>query len=383
MEKKRGTKSGCRIMASGAALLAGFVLLGTPLGAADSIAIASVERAARTGSPVLAAARERARSVLVAAEAAGLRGDPELGLWVRNILPEVTHSADRPVGVEVEIIQPVRWPGKRGALEAIAAAATHAALYDVTVVELQLVGDLRKAFAELYAADREQRTLADAHELLELLRATANARYGVTEGEALTVLEAELAQDEHDQEIDLVFSRFQAARAQVAGLAGVTPESLPLRVAELPEPVFTVREGPMPFDSQAPTVQAAALRLATAQRRLEAGRLELKPDFRAGGGVAWPEGANPELVFRFGMELPFLRHRRLGPEVAAMEASVAAAQADIAAAEFAGRAEATRLGAERDRLERSIARLAGAIVPRSSVALDAARVGFLNDEVLF
>ena len=52
-------------------------------------------------------------------------------------------------------------------------------------------------------------------------------------------------------------------------------------------------------------------------------------------------------------------------------------------AEVAGRAEAVRLGAERDRLERSLARLAGAIVPRTSVALDAARIGFLNDEVPF
>ena len=47
--------------------------------------------------------------------------------------------------------------------------------------------------------------------------------------------------------------------------------------------------------------------------------------------------------------------------------------ADIGvAADVAGRAAAVRLGAERDRLEHSLARLAGAIIPRTSAALDAA-----------
>ena len=83
------------------------------------------------------------------------------------------------------------------------------------------------------------------------------------------------------------------------------------------------------------------------------------------------------------MELPFFRQRRLGPQVSAMESAVAAARAEVAAAQVAGRAEAVRLGAERDRLERSLARLAGAIVPRTSAALDAARIGFLNGDVTF
>lgn len=351
--------------------------------AADSIDVAELERAARLGSPVLQAARAKAQEALVLAEAAGVRGDPQLALWVRNALPDFTGTSERPLAVEVEVVQPVRWPGKRGALEAVAAAETEAALVEVVVAEQKLVGEVRRTFADLYAADREQRTLAEAHELLELLHATASSRFATTQGDALAVLEAEIAQDEHDQNLDVVFSRFQAARARLAALAGVAAETLPLRLGELPEPVFAVREGPLPFDERAPAVQAAKLRLAAAESRLEAGRLGLKPDFGVGGGLLWPEGGNPELTFRFGMDLPFLRHRRLGPQVSAMESAVAAARADLAAADVAGRAEAVRLGAERDRLERSLARLAGAIVPRTSAALDAARIGFLNGDVTF
>lgn len=371
------------IQSIGGMVLAGASLVSPPASPAEAIEIAALEHAARAGSPVLAAARARAQGALALAEAAGLRGDPELALWMRNAFPDLTGSANRPVAVEIEIVQPVRWPGKRGAALELAAAETRAALYEVEAAEHRLVGELRRTFGELYGADREQRALAESHELLELLHATARARFSDAQEGALPVLESELAQNEHDQLLDRVFSRFQAARAKLAGLSGVFPEVLPLLVGELPRPVFPVREGPLPFGAEAPTVRTAALRLEVEMRRLEAFRLGVKPDFGVGGGFLWPEGDNPELTLRFGMELPFLRRQRLGPQVTAMESAVAAARADLAAAEVAGRAEAARLGAERDRLERSIARLAGSIVPRTSVALDLARSGFLNGEVAF
>lgn len=363
--------------------LVGLALAARALHGADSIEVGELVRAARGGSPVLEAARERARERLALAEAAGVRGDPELELWVRNALPGLTHTSERPLAVEVEVVQPVRWPGKRDALVAAVAAATAAALAEVALAEQRLVGEVRRTFAGIYAADREQRILAEAHELLDLLYATASTRFGSAQGDALAVLAAELAQDEHDQTLDVVFSRFQAARARLAELAGVGAESLPLTVGALPSPVFAVREGPLPFDDRAPSVQVASLRLSAAERRLEAARLGLKPDFGVGGGLLWPEGANPELTLKLGMELPFLRHRRWGPQVAASEMAVAAARADLVAAQVAGRAEAVRLGAERDRLERSLLRLAEAIVPRSAAAFEAARIGYINGEVTF
>lgn len=383
METSRGNRSAQRRVPIGVAALVGLTVVSGIARGADSIDVAALERAARSGSPVLLAARERAREQLALAEAAGVRGDPELDLWVRNVLPGITRTSESPRAVEIEVVQPVRWPGKRDALVAAAAAETAAALAEVALAEQRLVGEVRRTFAGLYAFDREQRILAEAHELLDLLYATASSRFGSAQGDALAVLAAELAQNEHDQTLDVVFSRFQAARARLAELAGIAAESLPLTVGSLPSPVFTVREGPLPFDDRAPSVQVATLRLAAAERRLDAARLGLKPDFGVGGGLLWPEGANPELTLKLGMELPFLRHRRWGPQVAASELAVSAARADLAAAQVAGRAEAVRLGAERDRLERSLSRLAEAIVPRSAAAFEAARIGYINGDVTF
>ena len=67
-----------------------------------------------------------------------------------------------------------------------------------------------------------------------------------------------------------------------------------------------------------------------------------------------------------------------------MKTRISAALAFFALAlPLAGQAAAVRLGAERDRLDRSLIRLAEAIVPRTSAALDAGRIGFINGDVTF
>ncbi|MEO8274832.1 MAG: TolC family protein [Thermoanaerobaculia bacterium] len=350
---------------------------------AERIEIAALESKARAGSPQLLAARDRASAASALAEAAGVRGDPGLELWVRNALPTLARNVDRPLAVEVEVVQPVRWPGKRGALAALAAAEAKAALFEVDLAEQSVVAEVRKNFAELYSADHEQRVLAEAHDLLELIESTARVRFGAAQESSLPVLEAELASNEHDQSLDLVFSRFLARRAKLAELIGVVPDALPLLVGELPQPGFVNIEGPIPLGATVPKVTAARLRLEIAQRRMEGAALGLKPDFGVGGGFLWPEGGNPELSLKLGVELPFFRRKRLGPAVRAAEGEVAAARAELAGAEAQSRSESVRLGAERDRLERRLARLSGAIVPRTSVALDAARVGFLDGSVEF
>ena len=146
----------------------------------------------------------------------------------------------------------------------------------------------------LGAADREQRSLAEAHELLELLTAIAQSRFGAARDGALAVLESELAIDEHDLEVDKVFARFLGERARLAALAG-------LRVAEPAAPrrhaagagLSRVLEGPLPIDPEAPRIAVSRLEERVAERRLELAKLGLRPDFRLGGGFSWPDGDDP------------------------------------------------------------------------------------------
>ena len=343
----------------------------------------AASRAALESSPLVTEAEARRDAALALAEGAGVAGDPMLELWARNLLPELTDRADTTAALEVEIVQPVRYPGKREAVRALAAAELGIAQAELDQIRRGIVAQVRRAFAALGAADREQRSLGEAHELLELLSATARARFATGQEGALAVLEAELALDEHDLLLDKVFAGFVAERARLAALAGARAETLPLLVGARPEPDFPVVEGPLPIDEEAPRFVTARRRIAAAERRVELARLDRKPDFGLGGGFFWPEGGDPALMAKVGVELPFFRRRRAEPRIRAAEAEVAAERAALEALELEARAEAVRWGAERDRLERALARLAGAVIPRTSVALDAARAAFLEGRLPF
>ena len=350
---------------------------------AQTLELADLERSALERSPELARAAARVEAARARAEGAAAPGDPTLEVWARNVLPELTDREETASAVEVEIVQPVRYPGKRQAAEASAAGEVAAAEAGLLAARTEILFQVRAAFADLVAADREQRTLGDSHDLLDLMVATARSRFGTTQEPALAVLEAELAIDEHDLTLEEAFSRFLAMRARVASLAGLDPKSVPLLVGALPAVSFPVAEGPLPYDGESPRLRAFRARVEAAERRVEAAKLDLKPDFGVGGGFHWPEGDNPALTAKVGVDLPFFRKRRMGPRLHAAEAELSEARAALAGEEIAVKYDSTRLGAERDRYERTMKRLAGSVVPRSSAALDAARIAFLNEQIPF
>ncbi len=345
----------------------------------EALDVAALERRALAGSPRLAAAEARWTAARAAAEGAGALDDPSLQFWLRNALPGLV--SDKTAKFEVEAIQPLPFPGKRQARRDLAAAEAAAAGAALVEARADLVAELRRTFAELSAADREERLLAEAHELFELLEATVTTRLSAGQQSTLDVLQVQLALSRHDQMIDTVFARFQSARARLAELAGTRADALPLAVGELPVPDFPVAEGAFPIAvEEAPGVRRAALELAAAERRERLAELDLRPDFGAGGGTEWAEGAGAALTLRFGVELPLFRAARVRPRIAAATAQVSAARADLEAERLAVDAESVRIGAERDRLTTTLQRLTESLLPRASAALDAARVAFLNGQ---
>lgn len=359
-----------------------FAALGGAELVAQSIELAELERSALESSPILAEAVARRDAARALVEGSTVAGDPTLELWARNVLPELTDRADTRSAIEVEIVQPVRFPGKRDAARNLANAVLEVAEAELAGTRRKLIAAIRRSFAALGAADREQRSLAESHELLELLSATALARFGSGQEGALAVLEAELAIDEHDLELDRVYSSFLAERARLAALAGAWAETLPLLVGARPEPL-PLAEGALPIDPEAPRFVVAERRIAVAERQLELARLDRRPNFGLGGGFLWPDGEAPVLTAKVGVDLPLFRRRRVEPKIHAAEANLAAERAAASALGLAANADAARWGAERDRLERALSRLTGAVIPRTSAALDAARAAFLEGQLPF
>ena len=114
-----------------------------------------------------------------------------------------------------------------------------------------------------------------------------------------------------------------------------------------------------------------------ADRRVELARLELKPNFSAGAGIASRGGLDPVVLGNFGVELPLWRRQKQLPMLRAAEQELEAARHERGDAEAMARAEAARLLADWTNAEEQLRRYRDGILPQTSAALDAARASYL------
>jgi outer membrane protein TolC len=341
--------------------------------------LAALLERALADSPDLAAARARLEAARSAARGAGALEDPTLGVEARWILPAGERD---PLEGLLTIDQPLPGRGRRAAARAVAAAAVARAEIEVGRLEQRLLADVRVAFAEIYALDREIRALSEAHELLDLMVATASALYGSGEGSIGDAIEPQAELSLHDLELEAAEARMRAAGARLSARIGSgSPEAWP-RVSGLPAVVL-----PKIDPATAAPVALPAV-VATADERVAAARLEAARAARAvpwsvGAGTIWMDGRDPNLVARLGVGLPVFRKSRAEPAIAAAQAALEAARADRRARELEARAELAARLAEGRRLEKAIRRYAEGLLPQRTVLLDAARVELLSGRGAF
>ncbi len=341
---------------------------------AQTPALAELERQALAHSPVLAAARAELGAARAAASAAGAFDDPMLEVDARNLVP----AGDRePAEAMVVLAQPLPGRGQRAAARALAAAEVALGEAELGRAEQQLLRDVRRDWAELYAITRELDAMTDAHEVLDLLVTTSASRFATGQGGLVAPLLAQLEQSRHDIELEAADARLRATSARLAARVGAAGDQGFPRVTLLPEVVLP-RIDPASAAPFALEAVVAERRVALAERRAEAIEAGLAPGFTVGGGLLLMDGRDPNLVARFGVELPFFRARRERPRLEAAELELAAARERRRAAELDARAELARWLADGRRLETVRRRYQEAVLPQVSAALDAARTELLN-----
>lgn len=279
--------------------------------------------------------------------------------------------------IGAEVRQPLPYPGKRAARRDAARAEAAAREADVEVLRRQLVRDVRAAYARLYALDREIDSLAPGREMLDLLAATAAARYGAGQAEQEAVVKARLLTLRlGEQDDDL-----KAERRRVAAVLGrLLDRDAPLDLAPvtaLPPPAFP--PGPWEERALAASAEVAARRAETeaAAKRADVARRERKPDFSAAAGAAYRGSLDPVVTLRFGIELPFWRREKQEPMVHAAERALEEARAGERVAEAAVRESVRALAATRAQAEAQLVRYREGILPLASAALSAARSDYL------
>lgn len=332
-----------------------------------------VESLALANSPSLAAARAELAARRAAAGAAGVLDDPRLELDARNFLPAGEHD---PAEAMIVLEQPLPGHGQRRAERDLAAAEIGLAEVEAGGAEQRLLRDVRLAWAEIYALSRELEAMSEAHELLDLLVASASTLYGAGQAGLGAPLMAQLELSRHDLDVEAADAKLTAAAARLAALAGGGPSGAIPRVTALPEVVLPKVDpaAAAPFSLDA---MIAHRRVLLAESRLAALEAGLSPGFTVGGGLLVMDGADPNLVARVGVELPFFRARREKPRIEAARLEVEALLARRHETELGARAELARWLAEGRRLETVRRRYREAVLPQGSAALDAARAELL------
>lgn len=276
-----------------------------------------------------------------------------------------------------EVRQDLLYPGKRHARREAANAEATTRGMELEQLQREVAAQVRTLYARVYALDNERGALVAARELLELLAATAGARYAAGESEQEAVIKAQLQVSRVGERLDDLAAERQALVSALNRLLDRAGDAALGEVEALPP----VPEASHPWvelaEANAPAVAAKEAAVRAAERRLEAARLELKPNLMAGAGIGLRGQFDPAVTLSFGVEWPLWKKEKQTPMVRAAEQDLVAASEELRDAKAAARSEAAKLAAELRRAESQIVRYRQAIVPQSSAAVDAARSSYL------
>ena len=340
----------------------------------DELVAAALER-----SPALTSLRARLQAAREMVAPAGALPDLMTSISLQDAsFPKWTVGSEEMSMVSVEVQQDLLYPGKRDARREAARAEVMTRDREMQQLQRRLASQVRSIYGRVYALDSEKRALDSARQLLDLLQATSASRYSVGETEQEPVIKAQLEISRLDERLDDLTARrrtLAAALNRLLDRAGDTPLG---EVQALPP--IAAPTGPWEDAAEGNSAEIAVrqAQVQTAERRLAAAKVELKPNLFAASAVGI-RGSLPLVVtFNFGVEWPAWKKDKQTPLVRAAEREVEAAKAELRDEQASVRAEAARLRAEWDQAERQLLRYQQAILPQTSAAMDAARVAYLN-----
>jgi len=336
-----------------------------------------VSEALRT-APSLAVLRARLAGAREMVAPAGALPDPTVELVLQDMgFPKWTVGVQEMSMIGPMVRQDLLYPGKRQARREAANAEATTRGMELEQLQREVAAQVRTLYARVYALDNERRALVAARELLELLAATAGARYAAGESEQEAVIKAQLQVSRVGERLDDLVAERQALVSALNRLLDRAGDAALGEVEALPPVPEASHAWVELAEANAPAVAAKEAAVRAAERRLEAARLELKPNLMAGAGIGLRGQFDPAVTLSFGVEWPVWKKEKQTPMVRAAEQDLVAASEELRDAKAAARAEAAKLAAELRRAESQIVRYRQAIVPQTSAAVDAARSSYL------
>jgi outer membrane protein TolC len=328
-------------------------------------------------NPGLAAARQ-------AWEAAEARAPQERALdnpmVSYGLAPLSVASSDVPFGQEIEVRQPLSWPGRRTARGAQAEAEAEVALQDSRELLLELTDEASRMYDDWYLVHRALEVNDQHRQLLETFREVAAARYSAGLAPQQDPIQAEVEAAKLLQEREDLDAELRGTRARLNALLHRRPElPLPPPPERLPEPAAP--------DHAAAELQEAAVAarpelagLDAMIRVREAGRdlalLENRPGLEVMGSYSsmWMD-AEHRWMAGVAVELP-LRKEKIAAARTEAETRLAAARTERDAAEMRIRAEVQEAAERYAASLRQLALHRDRLLPATKDQIRAARAGF-------
>lgn len=329
-------------------------------------------------APSVAARRARIEAADTALTAADALPDPMVEFEYRaGGFPRYTIGTEPGSMLGASLRQNLLSKGRRQAMRAVAEADVAQRRADLVFWETTLATAVRATYARLYAIDREKATLDAARELLNMLEATATARYAAGESDQASVLRVQLEQSRLGERTADLDNERVAVQSVLNRLTDDPPDTSVAFVPGLPAPpAATPRDDIVPLD-QSPEIKLRQAEAAVAGERVRAAKQELAVSWTVGGGLFWQGGLDRMAVFSVGIELPFWKKRKQLPLIAAAEQDQRAAQLELADTSAEVGAEAFRLVTAWKTASAQIERYESAMLPQNSAALDATRTSYL------
>lgn len=346
-----------------------------------SALLAEVEASA----PSLKAAASRVAEAETLPSQAAALPDPVISTSFQNESLDSWTLGDTPMSnITFSWSQEIPYPGKRARRTEAARAEAGVAAAATDRVRLDLRARVKSAFVDLHRIHRVRGLVEENRRLLEAIRDTARAKFetGGAPLEGTLGAGAEIAR--LDAEIAALDGERAEAEARLASLLG-----------RRGDPTFGTADQPpveVPFDARAladgaeeGSAQVAILR-ATASRdeaRIEALRLEEKPDFSWSAGYAYRRDLDPMVMGMFGVRLPLFRDAKQRRAVAQAERALDAVRHETDQALIEASASVREGLARAATAAARVRVLENAVVPQARAALDAATAAYASGRVDF
>jgi cobalt-zinc-cadmium efflux system outer membrane protein len=231
-------------------------------------------------NPEIEAARKRVDAMADRVPQAASLNDPTVSLMGFPFYPAVPQTAAGRITTSVSASQQVPWLGKLRARAESAEAAAEAARAQLAAAELAVIEQVKRAYYELYFFQKAiQITEEDRRLLLDLTR-IAEARYRTGKVSQQDVLRAQVEVSNLDSELIRLRQEQISARARLAQLLHVSPETPVaaeerLSGEEIPRDVERLYEAAV---AARPELQAQLAMVRRDRRQVELARLAYYPD---------------------------------------------------------------------------------------------------------